>query len=112
MPTGPTRPGELGRAEAQRIAYETAEILKRISTDDDRAYREHVLVTLARMEIKVDTLKESLETHIADDDKRFTGVNQNINANSSWINKGVGITAAIVVMLGVFMWIIDKLHAK
>ncbi len=107
-----TRPGELGKVEAQRIARETAAILREVSTDDNQKYREHVLIALTRMEVKVDTMKEAFDSHIADDKQQFTTVSQAINNNSNWINKGIGLTLALVSMFGAVMWIIDRIHQK
>lgn len=103
-----TRPGELSRQEAQRIAQETASLLR--IADNEREYREHVLVQLARMEVKQDSLQDSFERHVDEDDRRFGNVTQKIGENSAGIAKGVGVMAAVVVMLGVIMWFIDKLQ--
>jgi hypothetical protein len=101
-----TRPSELSRSEAQRIAQETAALLK--IADNEREYREHVLTSLVRMEVKLDALQESFKDHVKLDDSRFGTVNQRIASNTSWISKGTGIIAAVVVMLGVIMWVVDK----
>jgi Fe2+ transport system protein B len=101
-----TRPGEISRREAQRIAEETASLLK--IADNEREYREHVLVTLARLEVKFDSMQESFEAHVKQDEDRHTTVTQNIRDNTSWINKGLGMVALLVVMIGVIMWLIDK----
>lgn len=103
-----TRQNEISRAEAQRIAHETATLLK--IADNERQFREHVLVTLARLEVKADSMQESFERHIDDDERRFGTVTQKLGENSSGIAKGAGIIAAIVVMLGVVMWVIDKVQ--
>lgn len=101
-----TRPGELGRLDAQKIAQETAALMK--IADNERAYREHVLVTLARMEVKQDALQEAFERHTEEDDQRFSSVTQRVTDNTSWINKGIGMAALLVAMIGVIMWIIDR----
>lgn len=101
-----TGPGELGRIDRQRIAQETAELLHK--ADNERDYREHVLVTLARMEVKQDVLQASFIEHVKDDNQRFAGVTQKIGDNSSWINKGIGMAVLFVVMVGVMMWLIDR----
>jgi len=95
-----TRPSELS---AQRIAQEAAALL-----NDERAYRERVLVSLARLEVKVDSLTDSLERHVNEDDQRFGAVTQKIGDNSSWINKGIGMAILFVAMIGFMMWLIDR----
>jgi len=101
-----TRPGELGRLDAQKIAQETAALLEKAG--DERKYREHVLVTLARMEVKQDALQEAFERHTEEDDSRFAGVTQKIGDNTSWINKGIGMCVLLVAMVGVIMWLLDR----
>lgn len=96
-------PGEMSRSDARRIAQETAALI-----DDDRGYRERVLTSLVRLETKVDALQESFKDHVKEDESRFGTVNQRIASNTSWISKGTGIIAAVVVMLGVIMWVVDK----
>ncbi len=76
--------------------------------DNERQYREHVLVTLARMEVKQDALQEAFENHTVEDDTRFGTVTQKIGDNTSWINKGIGMCVLLVAMVGVIMWIIDR----
>jgi hypothetical protein len=104
-----TRPGELSRAEAQRIAQETAALLKIV--DNEREYREHVLVTLARLEVKSDNLHSAFESHVADDDRRFEKVTQGIGTTSSQLDKGTGIIIAMVALLGFIMWLIDRVQS-
>lgn len=103
-----TRPGELSRIEAQRIAEQTAALLAK--ADNEREYREHVLTSLVRMETKLDSLQSSFKDHVEHDEQRFGSVNQKIGDNSSWINKGIGMIGLLVVMVGVIMWIIDKVE--
>lgn len=112
-----TRPGELSRIEARRIAHETAAVLAEVNLDNDREYRERILSSLVRLEVKHDSLKESIEDHkeaferhIQEDRINFGNVTQNINENKNWINKGIGIALAVVSMFGVIMWIIDRFH--
>lgn len=100
-----TRPGELGRLDAKKIAEEIA-LLK--IAENEREYREHVLVTLARMEVKQDNLQTSFSEHVKQDDQRFGSVTQKIGDNSSWINKGIGMAILLVSMVGFMMWLIDK----
>lgn len=101
-----TRPGELSRNEARRIAQETADLLK--IADNERTYREHVLVSLVRLETKMDALQASFEKHVDEDDQRFGSFDQRIYTNSSSISKGAGIVAAVVAMIGAIMFIIDR----
>ncbi len=76
--------------------------------DNDREYREHVLVTLARMEVKQDNLQTAFRAHEALDESRHVTLTQNIGNNTSWINKALGMLALLVVMVGIIMWLIDK----
>lgn len=107
-PMSDTRPGELSRLEAKKLAEEMAAVIGLAA--DERKYREHVLTTLARMEVKVDNLKEMFDSHATEDDMRFGNVNQKIGDNSASISKGVGIAAAIVAMMGLMMWIIQQVQ--
>lgn len=82
---------------------------------DDVEFRTSVLVKLAEIgrdvthvRDAVDETKQALADHIDNDNDRFGAVNQKIGDNSSSISKGAGIVAAVVVLLGVVMWIIDK----
>jgi hypothetical protein len=102
-----TRPGEIGRDEARRIAQETAALLK--VADNEREFRECVLVALAELKVGQQAIKESFEHHVKQDDERFGNVTQRINVNSSGISKGAGVVAAVVVMIGVIMWFIDRM---
>lgn len=102
-----TRPGEMGRSESQRIAHETAALLK--LADNERDYREHVLVTLARLEVKVDGMQDAFDRHTDQDDERFSIHNQRIGENSSWIQKGLGMISLFIVMMGFIFWMIDRM---
>lgn len=75
---------------------------------NDAEFRATVLVHLRYIREGQDELKDKLDEHIKDDDHRFGQVNQKIGDNSSSIAKGMGIFAALVVMVGVIMWVIDK----
>lgn len=101
-----TRPGEMGRLDAQKIAQETAALMK--IAGDERGYREHVLVSLARLEVKFDGIQETLDAHIGQDEQRFGSLTQKVGDNSSWINKGIGMCVLLLAMIGVIMWIIDR----
>jgi hypothetical protein len=105
-----TRPGAFGRAEAQRIARETAAALREMSVnvDNDREYREHVLTTLARMEVKQDNLQIAFVDHVKEDEVRFGSVTQKIGSNTDWINKGIGMLLLFTAMMGLIMWLVDK----
>lgn len=98
-----TRSSELS---AQRIAQETAALLK--IADNEREYREHVLVALAELKKDVASLKDAFKEHTTQDDSRFGSVNQKIGDNSSWINKGIGMAILFVAMIGFMMWLIDR----
>lgn len=76
----------------------------------DAEFRATVLVHLRYIRTGQDELKEKLEDHIKDDEHKFGQVNQKIGDNSSSIAKGMGIFAALVVMVGVIMWVIDKVQ--
>ena len=82
---------------------------------DEVEFRTSVLVKLAEIGRDVthvrgaiDETKQTLATHIDHDNERFGAVSQKIGDNSNSISKGAGIVAAIVVLLGVIMWIFDK----
>lgn len=75
---------------------------------DDTAFRTTVLVELKYISKDLEELKVGLADHIDKDETRFGKVDQRIGDNSSAIAKGVGIFAALVVMVGVIMWLIDK----
>lgn len=77
---------------------------------NDPEFRASVLVHLKYIREGQDDLKAKLDEHIRDDDHRFGQVNQKIGDNSSSIAKGAGIFAALVVMVGVIMWIIEKVQ--
>jgi hypothetical protein len=100
-----TRPGELGREAAQKIAQETAALL-----NDERAYREHVLVTLARMDVKLDNLAERLERHEEDDDRKFTAVTQSIGGSISLktVGMAVAVASAIAGSIVFVVWIVTQ----
>ena len=85
------------------------------SVADEAQFRTSVLVKLAEIGRDVthvkgtcDETKKALADHMEDDDERFGTVNQKIGDNSSSIAKGAGIFAALVVMVGIIMWILDK----
>lgn len=101
---------ELSRADAKRLAEEIAEILGLAEAGQERKYREHMLTSNARMEVKLDALGESFKEHVALDEKRHISVNQEIGNNKSWINKGTGILIAVVALMGVMMWYFDKVR--
>jgi hypothetical protein len=82
---------------------------------DEVEFRTSVLVKLAEIGRDVthvkgtcDETKKALAEHIVHDNERFGTVTQKIGDNSSSIAKGAGICAAIVVMIGVIMYFIDK----
>jgi hypothetical protein len=90
-----TRPGELGRIDRQRIAQETADLLHK--ADNQREYREHVLTSLVRMEVKMDALQESFREHVKEDDQRFGAVTQSIGGAISL--KTIGMAAAVATSI-------------
>lgn len=75
---------------------------------DDTAFRTTVLVELKYISKDLEELKVGLADHIDKDEQRFGKVDQRIGDNSSAIAKGAGIFAAIVVMIGVIMYFIDR----
>lgn len=77
---------------------------------DESTFRATVLLHLEYIKGAQDELKEALADHIKDDNHRFGKVDQRIGDNSTSIAKGAGIVAALVVMIGVIMWIIDKVQ--
>jgi hypothetical protein len=77
---------------------------------DDTAFRTTVLVELKYISKDLEELKVGLADHINKDEQRFGSVNQKIGDNSSSIAKGAGMMAALVVMVAVIMWLIDKVQ--
>jgi hypothetical protein len=102
-----TRPGELGRIDRQRIAQETANLLQK--ADNEREYREHVLVTLARMEVKQDVLQTSFVEHVRLDDQRFGTVTQSIGGsiNLKHIGMAVAIATSIAGAIAFVVWVVS-----
>jgi hypothetical protein len=98
----------MGRVEAKKLAEEISAVIGLAA--DERKYREHVLTTLARMEVKVDNLKELFDSHATEDDMRFGNVTQKLGDANASISKGVGIAAALVAMMGLMMWIIQQVQ--
>lgn len=85
---------------------------------DEVAFRTEVLVQLGRIDVTLTNVnagltevKDGLAEHIKDDKQNFVTVNQKIGDNSSSIAKGAGICAALIVMVGVIMYILDKVQA-
>lgn len=77
---------------------------------DDTAFRTTVLVELKYISKDLEELKVGLKDHIEDDRRNFGKVDQRIGTSESWINKGLGMIALLVVMSGLIMWIIDKVR--
>lgn len=101
-----TRPVELSRGEAKRLAEEMAEVIGLAA--DERKYREHVLTTLARMEVKFDNMSTAFSAHERLDNERHTSVTQKIGDHSGWINKALGMAALFVFMIGVIFFVIER----
>ena len=81
------------------------------SVKDEVAFRTSVLVHLQYIGKDLEELKVGLDDHTEKDEQRFDRVDQRIGENSTGIAKGTGIVAAIVVMIGVIMYIIDRVQA-
>jgi hypothetical protein len=75
---------------------------------DDTAFRTTVLVELKYISKDLEELKVGLKDHVEDDKRNFGKVDQRIGTSESWINKGLGMAALLIVMIGVIMYIIDK----
>lgn len=101
-----TRPVELSRSEAKKLAEEMAEVIGLAA--DERKYREHVLTTLARMEVKFDHMSLAFSAHEKLDNERHTTVTQKIGDHSGWINKALGMAALFVFMIGVIFFVIER----
>jgi hypothetical protein len=76
---------------------------------DEVRFRTSVLVQLGKIDVTLSRVDKTLDEHIKHDNERFGAVTQKIGDNSSSISKGAGIVACVVVMLGVVMWIIERL---
>lgn len=102
-----TVPGAIGREAAQRIARETAELLK--IANNEREYREHVLVTLTRMDAKLDALADRQERHENDDERRFNSVNQSIGGTLSLkaVGMAVAVATSIAGAIAFVVWIVS-----
>lgn len=101
-----TRSGELSRSEAKKLAEEMAEVIGLAA--DERKYREHVLTTLARMEVILDHMSKAFADHERLDEERHTTVTQKIGDHSGWINKALGMAALFVFMIGVIFFVIER----
>jgi len=77
--------------------------------DDERKYREHVLVTLARMEVKFDNMSNAFNAHERLDNERHTTVTQKIGDHSGWINKALGMASLFVIMVGIIFFVIERM---
>jgi len=97
-----TRPSD----QAQKIAQEVA-LLKK--ADDEREFREHVLVSLERLNGSMLSMAEAFKDHVKQDDSRFGAVTQTVNDNKATINKAVGGVAVLAAIGGAIMWLIDRL---
>lgn len=105
-----TGPGEIGRVEAQRIADATANALQhRDAVDNERAFRERVLVTLERLEVKQDNMSDVLDEHCKDDEYRFGNITQTVNESKGTLNKFLGAVAVLVALGGFLMWFADRM---
>lgn len=102
-----TRPGEIGRLDRQRIAQETAELLHK--ADNEREYREYVLVTLAKMDVKLDNLGEQFDRHVVDDERKFASVHQSIGGSISLkhIGMAVAVATSIAGAIAFVVWIVS-----
>lgn len=105
-----TRPGELNRLEAQRIAEETARLLR--IAGNEQEYRQFVLITLTRVETKLEAMEKAFGEHVTEDDERFKSNNQRLTVNESWINKALGMILLLVFLSGVIMWAVDKMKGN
>lgn len=83
---------------------------------DEVEFRTSVLVQLAEIGRDVthvkgacDETKAALADHVRHDNERFSKYDVRIGDNTTGISKGTGILIAIVAMIGVVMWIIDRL---
>jgi hypothetical protein len=102
-----TRPGELGRIDRLRIAQETADLLK--IADNQQQYREHVLTSLVRMEVKLDGLQTSFVEHVKEDDQRFGAVTQSIGGAISLktVGMAVAVATSIAGAIAFVVWIVS-----
>lgn len=78
--------------------------------DNEREYREHVLVTLAKMDVKLDNLGEQFDKHVADDERKFSAVNQSIGGAVSLrtIGMSVAVASAIAGAIVFVVWIVHE----
>lgn len=78
--------------------------------DNEREYREHVLVTLAKMDVKLDNLCERLERHEEEDDRKFTAVTQSIGGtiNLKTVGMAVAVASAIAGSIVFVVWIVRE----
>jgi len=93
-------------SQAQKIAQQVA-LLKK--ADDEREFREHVLVALERLNGSVVSMTEAFKSHEKRDDLLFSSLNKSVEANKATINKAVGGVAVLMAIGGAIMWLIDRL---
>lgn len=75
---------------------------------DDVAFRTTVLVELKYISKDIEEVKVGLADHIEKDEQRFGTVNQKIGETASITSKGAGILIGVVALLGLVMWLLDR----
>lgn len=76
--------------------------------DDERAFREHTLISLARMSVKMDVMTEDLKDHIDSDERKFGAISQSIGVDGRRLYWILGIGAGAIGVSGIAMWIISR----
>lgn len=116
----PTRPGELGRHEAHKIAEATLATAR-----DEFEFRLKTLRSLDRLEIAVNGLHAALEEHKGDDARQLQqirdklgGVSSSVDDNEREFSKydgikiGIGFAATFFLAVGAAVWTIFTFFAS
>lgn len=91
-------------ANVNRLVDEIKEV-KRTHVDEFREARQ------AHTQAMKDIVAH-LEKHFAEDDKRFGDINVEMKDVWKYINKGLGMVALIIILLGVLGWIVPSIMSR
>ncbi len=81
----------------RRIRAETELVLHK--ADDDRQFREEMLRTVTRMDVKIDHITERMQDHEEDDERKFQSIRMSIDGaltlkQIGWTLAGISATVA------------------
>ncbi len=86
----------------RRIRIATDLVLHK--ADDDRQFREEMLKTVTKMDVKLDHITERMLDHEMEDERRFSSVNQSIGGALTLKQIGwtlAGVTATVATFWGI-----------